>query len=102
MAKILDIYRIDFFFAGIKAFQIDGVNAVELTLKSSFTDSYGKSSEEKALQIAMKKDEFQKYDWKNLVGQNIYNQMRTSCYDYYIHPAILKNLKIDKLTLLSV
>lgn len=86
---------------GLKAFQIDGVDEVEITLKSNFTDQYGKSNEEKAVQISMKKDEFSKYDWNKLVGQNIYNQMKTSCSYYWVHAAIQKNLKTDKLYLVQ-
>jgi len=82
---------------GQEAFKIVGVDEVEVILFSNFTDQYGKSSEEKAVDFAMKKDEFNKYDWNGLKGQNIFNQMTESCSVHYIHPAIFKNLKTDKL-----
>ena len=92
----------DFVKFGLVAYQIEGVDDIEFLYWSNMTDQYGKTEKEKGVQFAMKKDEFNKYQWKNLVGQNIYNQMKTSCYAHYIHPAILKNVKTDKLTLLSI
>jgi len=87
---------------GLKAFQIGEVDEIEFIYWNNFTDQYGKSQKEKAVDISMTKTEFSKYDWKNLVGQNIYQQMRSSCTEHYIHPAIMKNLKLDKLTLLAL
>jgi len=84
---------------GLKAFQIDGVDKVDVILNSKFTDEYGKSNEEKAVELSMREDEFNKYDWKGLAYQNVYEQMLNSCDDYYIHPAIIRNLNTDKLYL---
>jgi hypothetical protein len=92
----------DFVKFGLVAYQIEGVDDIEFLYWSNMTDQYGKTEKAKGVQFAMKNDEFNKYQWKNLVGQNIYNQMKTSCYTHYIHPAILKNVKTDKLTLLSI
>lgn len=83
---------------GIKAFKVDGVNEAKFIIKTEFTDSYGKSSKEVAVRFGFKKAEFQKYDWNNLIGENIYVQLSLSTSDYYIHPAIEKNLKYDKLS----
>ena len=92
----------DFVRYGRLAFQIDDVEAIEFLYWNNFTDSYGKTSREKGVNIAMKKSEFQKYDWSKLQGQNIYNQMLTSCYEHYINPAVMNYVKTDKLTLLSL
>jgi len=82
---------------GKEAFKIDNVEIVEVVLFNNFTDQYGKESEEKAVDFAMEKGEFSKYNWDNLKGQNIFNQMTESCSVHYIHPAVFKNLKKDKL-----
>ena len=92
----------DFVRYGIVAFQIDEVENIEFLYWNNFTDSYGKTNKEKGVDIAMKKSEFQKYDWTKLQGQNIYTQMKTSCYEHYINSAVMKYVKTDKLTLLSL
>lgn len=92
----------DFVRYGIVAFQIDGVENIEFLYWNNFTDSYGKANKEKGVDIAMKKSEFKKYDWPELQGQNIYTQMKTSCYEHYINTAVMKYVKTDKLTLLSL
>lgn len=84
---------------GFKAFDIDGVDKVEVILKASFTDQYGKNQEEKAVDLRMNEQEFRKYDWNNLKYVNIYNQMLNSCDIYYVHPAIYKAQHTDKLYL---
>ena len=52
-----------------------------------------------AVILTMPKDEFMKYDWEGLKYEPVYSQMETSCSYYYIHPAVKKNLKYDKLYL---
>lgn len=84
---------------GLKAFQIENANKIIFKYYDKFIDSYGKESDDVAIRIEMTKDEFQKFNWQNLVGQNIYYQMQ----DYsWIHLGIQKKLKIDKVTLLSL
>lgn len=84
---------------GSEAFKIDNVDAVTVNVITDFTDSYGKSSSEDAVIISMPKSEFSKYDWKALEYSPIYRQMKESCSEYYIHPAILKALNNEKLYL---
>ena len=100
-AFVKDTYG-DFVDYGLVAFQIDGVDSIEFLYWANITDQYGKTNKEKGVDIAMKKSEFQKYDWNGLKGQNIYYQMTTSCYEHYIHPAVMKNVKTDKLWLPTI
>ena len=84
---------------GMEAFKITGVNVVKVVIKGEFTDVYGKNSIEDAVRISMSKTEFDKYDWKNLEYQPIYTQMENSATEYYVHPAVLKNLNFKDLYL---
>ncbi|MCX6784162.1 MAG: hypothetical protein NT141_03835 [candidate division WWE3 bacterium] len=84
---------------GSKAFKISGVDVVKVVIRGEFTDTYGKDSTEDAMRISMAKTEFDKYDWGNLIYQPIYTQMENSTIEYYIHPAILKNVKLKDLYL---
>ena len=91
-------YR-EFITYGIKAFQIDGVDEIEFSYWGNITDQYGNTNKEKVVTLSMIKEEFKKYNWQSLDGQNIYQQMVNSCDEHFIHGAIFKNLKTDKLTL---
>ena len=74
------------------AFSQSSVSIVDLTWKTDFTDSYGKSSKEAAFQIRWKRKTFKKVDVNGL-----FNRVATSPEDLYlisdwysIHPAIWK------------
>ncbi len=84
---------------GLEAFELEDVDALTIKYKTEFTDSYGKKSSEDAVILTMSKEEFSKYEWKGLEYQPIHNQMKNSCLEHYIHPAILKNLKYESLHL---
>lgn len=84
---------------GKEVFQIDGVNKLEITVRTIFTDSYGKENLEDAVTMDMYKEEFQKYDWNTLRFQPIYYQMERSASALYINPAILSKINLDKLKL---
>lgn len=84
---------------GTEVFKIDGVDAVQVVVKTEFTDSYGKKSVNDAVRISMKKLEFNKFDWKNLSYRPVYTQIKNASEEFYIHPAILKGLNPDKLYL---
>ncbi|NQV13751.1 MAG: Ig-like domain-containing protein [Parcubacteria group bacterium] len=85
---------------GKEAFQIEGVESINVIYRAPFTDSYGKEGEDDAVSITMEKAEFEKFDWDNLKYQpGIYDRMVESCSKHYIHPAVLKNIKKDKIYL---
>ena len=84
---------------GMEAFKVEGVEAVRVVTKTEFTDQYGKKDIGDAVRIIMNKSEFSKFDWNNLKYQSVYNQIKNASESFYIHPAILKNLKTDKLYL---
>lgn len=84
---------------GMEVFQIDGVDKLEVTLRTTFLDSYGKEDLEDAITMDMHKDEFLKYDWDKLRFQPIYYQLDRSAAALYIHPAVLKKIDLDKLKL---
>jgi hypothetical protein len=84
---------------GTEAFKIGGVDKVKIVVRTNFTNQYGNDDIEDAMRISMTKDEFSKYNWNNLNYQLISTQMENSLVEYYIHPAVLKNVKYDKLWL---
>lgn len=84
---------------GLKAFQIDGVSEIRFQYGFRGIDQYGNDGERIAVDISMKKDEFKKYDWKNLEGHYIYNQMESSSQFLGIHPDIRAKLNTDKVML---
>lgn len=84
---------------GMEAFKLDEVSSLKVRYRTTFTDPYGKSTVDDGSILLMAKTEFNKYQWPNLAGQPVMRQMRTSADEFYIHPAILKNLKEDKVTL---
>lgn len=78
-----------------------GIEKVIVQATADFTDSYGKESETLAMNVGMSKQEFEKYNWKNLEYQPIYNQMSSSCDPHYIHPAFLDGVNYEKIYLKS-
>ena len=84
---------------GREAFKIDGVDEIQVVVKTEFTDQYGKKDISDAVRIIMTKSEFNKFDWDNLKYQSVYEPIKKSAEALYLHPAILKNLKYDKLYL---
>jgi hypothetical protein len=84
---------------GEKAFALDEVGEIKIVYRIEFTDTYGKKEIEDAIRISMKKEEFQKYEWKNLIGQNISLKLYESCVEYYVHPAITKSIDPAKVKL---
>lgn len=84
---------------GKEAFKVDGVDEVQVVFKTEFTDQYGKKDTSDAVRIIMTKEEFNKFEWDNLKYQSVYEPIKKSAEGFYIHPAILKNLKYDKLYL---
>lgn len=84
---------------GKQAFKINGVNEVIIEEDSSFTDSYGKNSNERAVGIGMDKDSFNKFNWDNLKYQPVLSNIQSNSVFFYVHPAIAKNLDPNKLYL---
>ncbi len=84
---------------GMEVFKIEGVEAVRVVTRTEFNDQYGKKNMGDAVRIIMNKSEFVKFEWDNLKFQPVYNPIMNASEGFYIHPAILKNLKTDKLYL---
>lgn len=84
---------------GTEAFKIENVDAVQVVIKTKFTDQYGKDGLDDGVRIIMSKTEFAKFDWKNLEYQSVYNQIKNASEAFYIHPAVLKNIDYSKLYL---
>lgn len=79
--------------------QVGEVKSIRIVVENELTDSYGKSSTETVARVQMSRDEFAKYEWKNLTFQPIYYQLLRSTDDLYIHPALLKKIDLDKIKL---
>lgn len=86
---------------GKKVSSISGVETIETHVKTQFTDSYGKDSTEDAVSIDMQVSDFKKFNWDNLKGTAIHTQLRsTDLGSMYIHPAISKNVDLNKVKLI--
>lgn len=91
-------YR-DFVQWGQKIKDIPGVEQIDVKTQTDFTDSYGKTAKENACEIIMSTKNFKKYNWDNLIGQPIHQQLNQSGM-LIIHPAIMKDIKLDDIKLL--
>lgn len=89
----------DLVYFGQKAFSVDGVKSVRVILKLSFVDQYGNQAMDDSVRISMAKTEFSKYNWANLVGLSIEQQLQDSAIEYYVHPAVLKEVNVTDLHL---
>lgn len=93
-----EAYR-DFVQWGNKIKNMPGVQQIDVATKTDFTDSYGKTDKENACEIIMSTKDFKKYNWDNLNGQPIHNQLNQSGY-LIIHPAIRKQVNLNDIKLL--
>lgn len=91
----------DLVYYGEEVFKIDGVNELKVSIHTPFTDQYGNDNSEQAVRIGMKEEEFVKFNWDNLVAMPVWDQIKNSASDYYIHPGLLKGINLDKLYLQS-
>jgi len=82
-----------------KAFEIKEVNEVSITIITGIKDFYGNTNNEDVVVISMTKDSFNKFNWEELKGTNVKNQMENGSSYYFIHPALKSGLKQDKLYL---
>ena len=84
---------------GREAFKVDGVDEVRINVKTSFQDQYGQSETEDAVRITMTEAAFSKFNWDELKSQSVWRGISDASDEYYLHPAIQKNINYDKLYL---
>ncbi len=85
---------------GKEVIKITEVETIQTNVSTNFTDSYGKNNTEIAVTIDMQSSDFKKYNWDNLKGQPIHNQLRSSDLGYlYISPAISKAVNLNDVKL---
>lgn len=89
----------DLVYFGQKAFAVKGVKSLTVILKHNFTDQYGNQASDDSVRISMIETEFSKYNWSNLVGLSIEQQLQDSATEYYVHPTVLKEVNVSKLHL---
>lgn len=75
-----------------QAYQIDGVTSIDFQVSTNMQDSYGNTNLESVMEIRMVKDNFEKFNWKNLEYQGIYDNFKANCEFFWIAPGILKNV----------
>lgn len=79
-----------------KAYQLDGVNNIELYVFVDFTDSKGNVNQEKGFSMCMPKKNFDTYTWENLkYTKGIYNTLINDCELWTVHAGIEKNVNYD-------
>lgn len=79
-----------------KAYQLDGVNKIELYVFVDFIDSKGNVNQEKGFSMCMPKKNFDTYTWENLkYTKGIYNTLINDCELWTVHAGIEKNVNYD-------
>lgn len=79
-----------------KAYQLEGVNKIELYVFVDFTDSKGNVNQEKGFSMCMPKKNFDTYTWENLkYTKGIYNTLINDCELWTVHAGIEKNVNYD-------
>ena len=79
-----------------KAYQLDGVNKIELYVFVDLTDSKGNVNQEKGFSMCMPKKNFDTYTWENLkYTKGIYNTLINDCELWTVHAGIEKNVNYD-------
>lgn len=89
----------DFVKFGKLAFQIDGVDYIDISYQVPFTDEFGAETMKDAVGLQMKKETFEKFNWENLKYQPIYQTMQDNAEYQTIHPSIRKKIDESKLIL---
>lgn len=84
---------------GKEAFQINDLEAIDFAFFMTTTDEKGSDSRTKGVQITMSKADFQKINWDNLKGKNIFQTMEPY---QWIYTGILNKIDTNKLILLTV
>lgn len=79
-----------------KAYQLDGVNKIELYVFVDFIDPKGNVDQEKGFSMCMPKKNFDTYTWENLkYTKGIYNTLINDCELWTVHAGIEKNVNYD-------
>lgn len=78
---------------GQKMVNVDGVDVLSLNYKTNLTDQYGNKGLESGVIIEMSKETFNKFNWKNLEYTPVYNTFKENSSMFFVHPAILKEVK---------
>lgn len=87
---------------GIGAFQIDGIQKEIVIYKMPLIDTYGNKNVDEVIRLGMTKDEFTKYQWKNLEGQPIYYKMSIAADPFFVHPALLSKIDTSQIELTDI
>ena len=83
-----------------KAYKMSNITSIQFDISVSMKDTKGNTSMENVMSIGMKKDVFDSYNWKNVIGDS---RTITSAIDNgefeisYIHPGIAKEVKWNKI-----
>ncbi len=81
-----------------EAFNYENVNEIKVAITTEFIDSYGKSVFDDAVYVDMLKEDFELFNWDALKFSNPReNQELLTKSNYYVHPIIFKDVKLDKL-----
>lgn len=75
------------------------IDTVGVDLYNEYIDEYGKSSDVMTVSLIIDKQTYEKYDWKKLRFQPIYETMRTACSKHFIIPTFMRNVNRDNLYL---
>lgn len=82
-------------------FQNPRVEQVAVFAQTDMTDQYGNKKTETGIKNVLKRDTADKIDWKGLADRHISDpgNIYRLAENYYIHPGILKNVKLNEVKL---
>ncbi len=81
---------------GQQAFNVDGVEILNVQNKTVFTDAHGNKNVETGVTIEMTKDQFKQFNWKNLEYQEVDTRIQAASNIYLVKPAISSQIKDNK------
>lgn len=80
-----------------QAYQIDGINNIELYVYTDLMDEKGNEMIEKGFSMSMLKDKYSTYNWENLKYiKGKYSIIEADSEFITVHPAVKKNVKFDE------
>lgn len=74
---------------------MEEVETLEVDLRTTYTDQMGEESIDTLIRITMDVDNFSEFNWENLEGRPIHNQLRENG-NLYIHPATARDVDLEE------
>lgn len=78
------------------AYEIEGVDRIRFNITADGQDQYGNAVTFEGLEVLMTKEYFSKFNWENLLYQEIWDVFNDSCYVFSLSPVFNEYLDTSK------